>query len=56
MGPIAPLPTLILSTEWIGVTSAAGPSEECFVCDVDHLTRNHLLDNRNAKVARNLQR
>jgi hypothetical protein len=31
------------------------PGEECFVCDVEHLTRNHLLDNRNAEVARNLQ-
>src|SRR6266436_2732083 len=30
------------------------PGEECFVCDVEHLPRNRLLDNRNAEVARNL--
>ena len=54
MGPIAPLPTLILSTERIGVISLC-PGKECSVCDVEHLPRNHLLDNRNAEVARNLQ-
>src|SRR5580765_8812800 len=31
------------------------PGEECFVCDVEHLSRNHLLNSRNAEVARNLQ-
>ena len=33
-----------------------GSSEESFVGDVEHLARNHLLDNRDAKVARDLQR
>src|SRR5258708_33230934 len=30
------------------------PGEECLGCDVEHLPRNHLLDNRKVEVARNL--
>jgi hypothetical protein len=45
---------LILSTERIAVTSAAVP-EESFVGDVEHLARNHLLDDWDVQVARNLQ-
>ena len=41
-GPRRPLPTVILSTERIGVTSAAVPTKNDLVGDVEHLARQHL--------------